>query len=169
MSRRKLPKGWTIRDGLLTMKDPVRDRRATAIHEAGHAVVSELVRERVQRVGLTSRYLRNSSYTGLRGFCNTLYSKQHGRIDPIHRAVIALAGHEAEVYLCARPVTLLPLEDLQVIRRLGCSDDSVALAGQISRRYVRWNAKDIRRVAREILKYQMLSRRQFLKAYRDVT
>lgn len=153
------PKAWILhpRDGL-RMKRQVMTRRATAIHEAAHAVIAEVAGAPVQRVVLSSDTV---------GYAEAAYPHRRGRVDPVVRGVVALAGHEAECRFYGRPKTLLPAGDLRTVEALGCSSDSVNALGEIARRMVRWYAPQIKRVARALVARGTLNRRQFLQAYRE--
>lgn len=153
---------YHIRHGLLLRNTPKKERHAYAIHEAGHAVVSERMGEKALRLWLVPR--RRGVVAG--GFTETLYTKRAGRYDPITRAVIALAGHEAERLVFNRPRHLLPWGDFHTVRRMGCSMASINVAGQTARRLVRQEVRAIRRVARALVARGKLGRRQFLRAYR---
>jgi hypothetical protein len=157
---------YRIRRGLLLRNTPRKERHAFAIHEAGHAVASERMGERTLRLWLVP-HRRGHGLVG--GFTETLYTKRAGRYDPITRAVIALAGHEAERIAFNRPRHLLPWGDFHAVRRLGCSMISINVAGQHARRLVRKEMCAIRRVARALAERGELSRRQFLRAYRSDT
>jgi hypothetical protein len=149
--------GWIARNGILTRGTPARDRLATAVHEAGHAVIAERMGEIVTHVMLVMDRPQ-------RGLTVVNYRKRHGRIDPLTRAIVALAGHEAEHRFYGRPINALPPGDYEVLVKLGCSNKSINTLGWFARRHVCWFERDIRRVARELLRRGSLSRRQFLAA-----
>jgi hypothetical protein len=156
---RALPDGWIVhrRDGL-RLRTPRLARWSTALHEAAHAVVAEVSGAPVHRLWLESDNV---------GYAEASYPKRRGRIDPVVRGVVALAGHEAECRFTRRPKRLLPYGDYENVLSLGCSPDSVNALGEIARRMVRWYAKDIKRVARALIANEgRLNRRQFLRAYR---
>lgn len=150
---------YVIRRGFLLRNSPRKERYAFAVHEAGHAVVSHAMGERPLRLWLVGKGLE-------RGFTTTQYLKRRGRYDPIARAVIAMAGHEAECILLGRPRNKLPVSDYQTVLGLGCSVYSATLAGNIARRIIRREIKALRRVARALYERGSLNRRQFLRVYR---
>lgn len=151
---------WVVRDGILSRGTPAKDRRSSAIHEAAHAVVAHTLRGCVKTVKLDPKNPRNGeTYYTLR--------KRRGRHDPVTVAVTALAGHEAEHRICGRPLSLLPAGDYATVLNLGCSRRTANLIGWLTRQYVRWAERDIRRVARALLKRGSLNRRQFLAALRE--
>lgn len=154
----ELPVGWILhrRDGL-RLADSKMARRSTAIHEAAHAVVAEIVGARVQRVCLISDTV---------GFSEAAYTHRRGKVDPVARGVVSLAGHEAERRFYRRPRTLLPKGDYEAVLALGCSGDSANALAEIARRMVRWYTPEIKRVAKALLRGGSLNRRQFLAAYR---
>lgn len=161
---KRLPNGYVIRKGLLVKSGARADRYATAVHEAGHAVVAHLLGEKVQRVEVFAL-----ARAGMRGACWALYRKRFRRVDPVTRAVVAMAGHEAEHRICGRPMKLLPLGDVTVVRRLGCAESTVNIVGWLARGYVRRNVSAIRAVAHVLVERGALTRRQFLRAYREAT
>lgn len=151
--------GWRTTGGILHRGSPERDRRTTAVHEAGHAVVAHHLGARVLRLYLDPKEPR-------RGWSESAFQKQHGRIDPIVRAMVALSGHEAEHRIYGRPLRLMPAEDYMTVMKLGVTPSSANVIGWMTRRYVGWCESDIRRVARALRKRGRLNRRQFLAALR---
>ena len=158
-------KGWTHRGGILTRGTVAKDRRTTALHEAAHAVVAHRLGEKVTRLWITQRGREGRCRT--KGFTEIDYLKRSGRINPFTRTIVCLAGHEAEHMAYGRPIALLPEGDLSDLYALGMTtDESLNLAGWVTRRYVRWNLPAIRRVGGELVARGRLSRRGFLKALR---
>jgi hypothetical protein len=155
MIRRKVR--WVVRGGFLRPTDKRVSLKSVAHHEAAHAVIAEVCGAQVQRVVIRDY---------LNGFSEAAYRKRRGKIDPVVRGVVSMAGHEAEVRFYGRPIRMLPRGDYEAVRSLGCSDDSVNALGEIARRLVRWHAPRIRRVAKALLKRGQLNRRQFLKEFR---
>jgi hypothetical protein len=100
------------------------------------------------------------------GYTETEFRKRRGRLDPIARCMVALAGHEAEHRVFARPLTLLPREDYATVMSLGVSPRSANLIGWLTRRYVVRCMPHIRNVAKALLLRGRLDRRQFLAALR---
>lgn len=153
--------GWTVsRDRRLSRGSERLDRWSTAVHEAGHAVIGELLGGHVQRLWLGSD-ARN-------GMTETFYTR-HGRrpIDPIMLACTHLAGHEAECRLCDRPPSLLPQGDIRALLAMGVKrGESLNAVGRATRELVRWHEAAIRRVARALLRQGRLGRRAFLAALR---
>ena len=151
--------GWIVdKNKDLCRNTQAKTRHSTAVHEAGHAVVAE-------RLGESVNWVRLHKTDAVRGETSVSYLKRKGQIDPVVRAVIAMAGHEAERVIYQRPATLLPLQDRQTVLALGCSEGTLNVVGHVSRQYVRRYQKEIRRVARALLRAGgRLSRTQFLAA-----
>lgn len=152
----ELPKGWIIhpKDGLRRADDR-QSRRSVAIHEAAHAVIGEIVGAPAQWLVIKSNVVGQTA---------TAYRHRRGKVDPFARAVVLLAGHEAEVRLCGRPMHLLPRHDYETAQKLGLSDASINAIGWMTRRLVRREVKTIRRVARALLHTGRINRKQFLAA-----
>lgn len=151
--------GWAVSRGQrLSRGSERRDRWSTAVHEAGHAVIGELLGGRVRRLwlGIDAR----------NGMTETFYPRRGRRpIDPIMLACSHLAGHEAEVRLCGRPPSLLPHGDLRALDGMGIQrGQSLNAAGRATRDLVRWHERAIRRVAKALLAQRKLSRSAFLAA-----
>jgi hypothetical protein len=159
------PSPWICSGGRLTRGSIAKDRRATALHEAAHAVVAHRLGQKVLGVGLEQRGPEGSCRT--RGWTTVNYKTRGRRVDPIAVGVVSLAGHEAERIAYARPRTLLPLGDLREVYRLGvATHQTLNLLGWFARRYVQHNLPAIRRVALVLNQRGSLSRRQFLAAMR---
>lgn len=156
----RLKKDWRDTKGILSRGTPEKDRHSTAIHEAGHAVLAHRLGQRVQWLVLAS----DCPYAGA---TSVFYKSQKGKIDPLVMGIVALAGHEAEHLVYQRPITKLPAEDYKTIVMLGFSPDSISVVGKITRRLSCTFEKDIRRVAKALLKTDSLNRRQFLKVIRE--
>lgn len=157
--------GWTVsRDQRLSRGSERLDRWSTAVHEAGHAVIGELLGGQVRRLWLGTD-ARN-------GMTETLYTRRGRRrpIDPILLACAHLAGHEAEARLCGRPLSLLPQGDLRALLAMGIErGEPLNAVGRATRQLVRWHERAIRRVARALLREGRLGRRAFLAALREPT
>lgn len=153
--------GWTVsRDQRLSRGSERLDRWSTAVHEAGHAVIGELLGGQVRRLWLGSD-ARN-------GMTETVYARRGRRpIDPIMLACAHLAGHEAEARLCGRPLNLLPQGDLRALLAMGVErGESLNAIGRTTRQLVRRHEAAIRRVARALVRHGHLDRRAFLAALR---
>lgn len=156
--------GWAVSRGQrLSRGSERRDRWSTAVHEAGHAVIGELLGGRVRRLwlGIDAR----------NGMTETFYPRRGRRpIDPIMLACSHLAGHEAEVRLCGRPPSLLPHGDLRALLAMGVErGESLNAIGRTTRQLVRRHEAAIRRVARALVRHGHLDRRAFLAALRVQT
>ena len=168
MRNRKLAHGWEIRKDRLGKSDPRADRRTTAIHEAGHAVMAHVWGGYVMRLKLYNR--SNWSHAGHTGVCCWRHPPhKFRRQDPLLVALVSLAGHEAEVVLTGRPRALLPALDLRSVRRFGYGDNTIHVVGWLAHRYVRRYASRIRRVARALLAKGELTHTTFLAAYKGTT
>jgi len=153
----RFPNGWVIRNNLLQRDTNAKDRRSTAVHEAGHAVVAHLLGLKVHRLWL---HETNQSV----GRCEYRMPLKPCRFV---RAAVSLAGHESEVAIYRRPITKLPAGDYAYAQRLGFSPRGIRFVAWAVRRIVRRHKRKIRGVARVLLAKGELTRRQFLKAYRE--
>jgi hypothetical protein len=151
---------YLVRGDRLTRGTPAKDRRAAAIHEAGHAVMAHVVGEQPLRLVLVPGRPRN-------GYTETAYFRRGGRFDPLSRALVALAGHEAEHRVFGRPLDKVPYGDWRTLVGLGLSPITRNLAGRLARQIVRQHESAIRKVAKALLVRGRLDRRGFLAALRS--
>ena len=140
-------------------------RRSTAIHEAAHAVVAHVMGERVELLTISQRITDTLGCKVRHGNCRIGYTVRRGKSDPISMAVVSLAGHEAEVIMCGRPIQFLPAGDYKDLLKLGCSERNANVVGWMARKFIRANAKAIRRVAWLLNERGVMTRKQFLKAF----
>ena len=162
---RRHAKGWIVHRGVLTRGSVEKDRRTTALHEAAHAVVAHRLGEKVTRLWINQRGREGRCRT--HGFTEIVYLRRGRKLNPFSRMIVCLAGHEAEHMVYGRPHSLLPRGDLRDIYALGMTtDQSLNLAGWLTRRYVRWHLPAMRRVAKELGARGKLDRRGFLRALR---
>jgi hypothetical protein len=156
---------WRTSGGFLICEPRSAGRMSVAIHEAAHAVAAHRLGVRVLKIEVFER--RRGDHVEQCGRTTAEYDTRHGRIDPFIRAVVGLSGHEAEALMCGRPLSLLPLDDVRALERLGIGARSLDIVGsRCVREFVRRWARDIRRVARVLVVRRTLGRRGFLAALR---
>ncbi len=110
-------------------------KKYVALHEAAHAVVAEKLGCRVDVVKLT----RND-----RGLCRYRTPK---RPDPLVLAMIAMAGHAADVEWSGLRVGLVPVDDHRFVRRLGFSGRSLPTILELARGQVNEHSIAIQHIA----------------------
>ena len=149
----------------LTRGSEIKDRRATAVHEAGHAVVAHLLLQRVTRIELHQDNLHRG-FTHIEYFMRRVGPRGGSLKDPVILLMTIIAGHEAEHAIYGRPLEHLPSGDLLDALHTGCTVLSLNRIGYLTRVLIRMNEAKIRRVARALYKKGKLSRPEFLRALR---
>lgn len=118
----------------------------TARHEAAHAVVAEACGYRVRRVWLLAEEA---------GFTETWYPILP---DPMARAIIALAGHAAEMRWHRQPAKLIEAGDHRTVRAMGFRGRSYPTLLALARGTVDEHAVAIEAVAQALRKSDLTGR-----------
>lgn len=107
---------------------------STAVHEAAHAVVAYILGYKVLEIVV--RPDRS-------GYCNIRFrAPRNKRVKwnaecPITMANILMAGHEAEVLWCGRPLTSMPSSDLGDLKKLGISWTGINIQREQLRKFLK--------------------------------
>jgi len=125
---------------------PFRRTIRTARHEAAHAVIAEAVGYRVSRVWLLAE---DAGFT----------EHRHPILpDPLKRAMIAMAGHAAEMRWHRAKKTHVPAGDHRTVLAMGFRGRSLPTILMLARGAVEENAEAIDAVARELVKSDLTGR-----------
>lgn len=142
------PAGARLRVALARGARPQR----VCLHEAAHAVVGHVLGYRVFSLSV-HRYGGDSAQMGPR------------RPDPLQHAMVALAGHAAEVLWCRQPVTHVPQDDHLELVAMGFKGRSFPTLLALAQGQCRTHEVRIRAVA-AALKARDLDRKAFLSVLR---